>query len=186
MLLIDGDMRIPSVAGRLKVKGAPGLSDFLVGEAKVEEAVRVVQEFNIHVLPAGNIPPDPTGLLEAKQLESLFSAVRKIYDFVVVDLPPVNSVPDAAILARYIDGYLLVVREKVTRHKDIVEALKQLNLANANIVGFVTTGGIRASGGYKGYRRSYRSELHRQTKLPEKAEMPEKIEVEENQVTEEQ
>lgn len=154
VLLVDADMRIPSVAGRLKIKGAPGLSDFLVGEARIDDAVRKVDEYGIHVLPAGNIPPDPTGLLEAKQLEHLFSAIRKIYDYVIVDLPPVNSVPDAVILARYIDGYLLAVREKATRHKEIVEALKQLNLANANIVGFVTNRGSNPKEKYRKYRRS--------------------------------
>ena len=148
VLLVDADMRIPSVAGRLKIKGTPGLSDFLVGEAKIDDAVRNVDAYQIHVLPAGNIPPDPTGLLEAKQLEHLFSAVRKIYDFVIVDLPPVNSVPDAMILARYIDGYLLAVREKVTKHKEIVETLKQVKLANANIVGFVANGGVRSRDKY--------------------------------------
>ena len=141
VLLVDADMRIPSVAGRVKIKGAPGLSDFLVGEAKIEDAVRNVDEHKIHVLPAGKIPPEPTGLLEAKQLEHLFSAVRQIYDFVIVDLPPVNSVPDAVILARYMDGYLMTVREKVTKHKEIVEALKQLKIANANIIGFVANCG---------------------------------------------
>ena len=141
VLLVDADMRIPSVAGRVNIKGTPGLSDFLVGEAKIDDAVRNVDEYKIHVLPAGKIPPEPTSLLEAKQLEHLFSALRKIYDFVIVDLPPVNSVPDAVILARYMDGYLMTVREKVTKHKEIVEALKQLKIANANIIGFVANCG---------------------------------------------
>lgn len=163
VLLVDADMRIPSVAGRMKIKGVPGLSDFLVGEAKIEDAVRNVEEYGIHVLPAGSIPPDPTGLLEAKHIEHLFSAVRSIYDFVIVDLPPVNSVPDAVILAKHIDGYLLAVREKVTKHKEIVEALKHLQLANANIVGFVSNGGVRDKGRYNGrYRRSYHRSYQRQ------------------------
>lgn len=148
VLLVDADMRIPSVAGRMKVPGAPGLSDFLVGEAKIDAAIRAMEEYDIHVLPAGNIPPDPTGLLEAQQLENLFSAIRKTYDFVIVDLPPVNSVPDAVILAKYIDGYLLTVREKVTKHKYVVETLKQLKLANANIVGFVSNCGANAKEKY--------------------------------------
>ena len=148
VLLVDADMRIPSVAGRMKVKGTPGLSDFLVGEAKIDDTVRSVEEYGIHVMPAGSVPPDPTGLLEAKQLEHLFSGLRKIYDFVIVDLPPVNSVPDAVILAKHIDGYLLTVREKVTRHKDVVETLKQLKLANANIVGFVSNCGARPKDKY--------------------------------------
>lgn len=155
VLLVDADMRIPSVAGRLKIKGTPGLSDFLVGEAKIEDAVRSVDEYQIHALPAGKIPPDPTGLLEARQLEHLFSAVRNIYDFVIVDLPPVNSVPDAVILARYIDGYLLTVREKVTKHKHVAETMKQLKLANANMIGFVTTRGTESRDKYSKHIRRY-------------------------------
>ena len=155
VLLVDADMRIPSVAGRLKIKGTPGLSDFLVGEAKIDDAVRSVEEYQVHALPAGKIPPDPTGLLEAKQLEHLFAAVRKIYDFVIVDLPPVNSVPDAVILARYIDGYLLTVREKVTKHKHVAETLKQLKLANANMIGFVATRGIQSRDHYNKHTKRY-------------------------------
>ncbi len=165
VLLVDADMRIPSVAGRMKIKGTPGLSDFLVGEAKVEDCVRPVEEYGIHIMPAGSIPPDPTGLLEAKELEHLFNALRKIYDFVIVDLPPVNSVPDAVILARYIDGYLLAVREKVTKHKEVAEALRRLHMANANIVGFVTNCGANSKEKYGGrYHRGY----HRYYQTPEK------------------
>ena len=172
VLLIDADMRIPSVAGRMKTKGAPGLSDFLVGEAKIDDAVRMVDEYGIHVLPAGSIPPDPTGLLEAKQLEHLFSAIRKIYDFVIVDLPPVNSVPDAVILAKYIDGYLLAVREKVTRHKEVSEAMKRLHLANANIVGFVSNAGAsrKEKYGRRYYRSYYRNYQTKEVKPDDRAE----------------
>ena len=103
-------------------------------------------------MPAGNIPPDPTGLLEAKQLEHLFSAFRKICDFVIVDLPPVTSVPDAAILSKYLDGYLLVVRQKRTRHRDVVQMLKQLNLAESKLLGFTTIGG-ESGKKYYGYNQ---------------------------------
>ncbi len=154
VLLIDADMRIPTIAGKLPVKAAPGLSDFLVGEAKIEEAVRSVESCGIHVLPSGNIPPDPTGLLEAKQLEHLFCAVRKIYDYVIIDLPPVNTVPDAAILSRYVDGYLMIVREKITEHRNIHEALKQLQLVKANVLGFVSIGGAVNKNKY--YRYQFR------------------------------
>ena len=152
VLLIDADMRIPTIAGKLPVKAVPGLSDFLVGEAKIEEAVRSVEDYGIHVLPSGNIPPDPTGLLEAKQLEHLFSAIRKIYDYVIIDLPPVNTVPDAAIVSRYVDGYLMVVREKMTEHRGINEALRQLQLVKANVLGFVSVGGTVGKNKYYQYR----------------------------------
>ncbi len=154
VLLIDADMRLPTVAGRLELKSEPGFSDFLVGEAKVEEAVRNVEQYGIHVLPAGSIPPDPTGLLEAKQLEHLLSAVRKIYDYVIVDLPPVNSVPDAVILSKHIDGYLIAVLEKVSRHRDVNEAMKQMTMAEANVIGFVLNGGTRKKEKY--YKHYYK------------------------------
>jgi len=150
VLLIDCDMRLPTIAGKFRVPAAPGLSDFLTGQARIEEVIRKLDEEGIHVMPAGNTPPDPTGLLEAKQIERLFTAFRNNYEFVVVDLPPVISVPDAAILSKYIDGYLLVVREKQTKHKAIGETLKSLQMAEANILGFVTTG-ADVSGGY--YRK---------------------------------
>lgn len=140
VLLIDCDMRLPTIAEKFRVPATPGLSDFLTGQAKIEDVVRKLEDKQIHIMPAGNTPPDPTGLLEAKQVEHLFTAFRNIYDFVIVDLPPVISVPDAAILSRYIDGYLLVVRQKQTKHKMINETLKRLRLTAANVIGFVSTG----------------------------------------------
>jgi len=151
VLLIDSDMRLPSVAGRFRITSAPGLSDFLVGEARIEDAVRNVEKHGIHVLPAGSIPPDPTGLLESKQMNHLITAIRSIYDFVVIDLPPVTTVPDAVILSKYVDGYLLVARENRTEHRKVAEMLRQLQMADAKLLGFVTTGGSVSSGNY--YRR---------------------------------
>lgn len=140
VLLIDCDMRLPTIAEKFKITAAPGLSDFLTGQARIEDVVRKLEDKGIHIMPAGNTPPDPTGLLESKQVEHLFTAFRNIYDFVIVDLPPVIAVPDASILSKYIDGYLLVVRQKQTKHKMISEALRRLHMAAGNIIGFVSTG----------------------------------------------
>ena len=152
VLLVDCDMRLPTVATSFRIAPVPGLSDFLVGQAKIEECVRHSESAGISIMPAGNIPPDPTGLLEARQIEHLIAAFRKIYDFVIVDLPPVTSVPDAAILSKYMDGYLLVVRQKQTRHRDVVQMLKQLNIAQSKLLGFVTIGG-EAGKKYYSYKR---------------------------------
>ena len=139
VLLMDCDMRMSTLANRVNVVPAPGISDFLVGQCRIEEAVRSVERFGIYLLPAGNLPPDATGLLESKQIEHLFSALRKIYDYVIVDLPPVTTVPDASIMSKYVDGYLLVVREKKSSHRRVSQMLGQLNMVKANILGFVTT-----------------------------------------------
>ncbi len=153
VLLVDCDMRLPTVASKFRVAATPGLSDFLVGQARIEDTVRFVESMGIGVMPAGNIPPDPTSLLEAKQLEHLFTAFRQIYDYVIVDLPPVTAVPDAAILSKYIDGYLLAIREKKTNHRSVTEMLKQLRLANANILGFVAVGGAVGPKKYYHYKK---------------------------------
>ena len=73
VVLIDCDMRLPTVADTFRIQAIPGLSDFLVGQARFEETVRQVESYNLTVLPAGNLPPDPTGLLEDKQMERLFT-----------------------------------------------------------------------------------------------------------------
>lgn len=154
VLLIDCDMRLPSVATKFNIQAIPGLSDYLVGQARIEDAVRKSEEYGIHILPSGNIPPDSTGLLEDKQLEHLFNAFRNIYDYVVVDLPPVTSVPDAVILSRYLDGYLLTIRQNKTKHNDIKSMLKQLQMTDARVLGFVTTGA--ATGEKKYYKYQYK------------------------------
>ena len=155
VILVDSDMRLPTVAGSFRIALSPGLSDFLVGQARIEDCIRQLDAFGISVMPAGSIPPDPTGLLEARQIDHLFAAFRNIYDYVIVDLPPVTTVPDAAILSKYLDGYLLVVRQKQTRHRDVVQMLKQLNLAESKLLGFTTIGG-ESGKKYYGYRRKNR------------------------------
>lgn len=155
VILIDCDMRLPTVAETFRIQAVPGLSDFLVGQARIEETVRQIEHYDLMVMPAGNLPPDPTGLLEDKQMERLFTAFRNIYDYVIVDLPPVTAVPDASILSKYIDGFLLVVRNRQTRHRYVAEMLKQLKLTDSRIIGFTTVGGDLAAKKY--YKHSYSS-----------------------------
>lgn len=152
VLLVDSDLRLPTVAAKFRIPAAPGLSDFLTGQARIEDAVRKHEHFGIHILPAGTIPPDPTGLLESAQMGHLIAALKNIYDYVIIDLPPVTTVADAAILSKYIDGYLLVAKINHTEHRKVVEMLRQMQMADANILGFVTTGGA-VSGGYYYYKR---------------------------------
>lgn len=147
VLLVDSDLRLPTVAAKFRLPAVPGLSDFLAGQARIEDAVRKHEHFGIHILPAGTIPPDPTGLLESAQMGHLIAALKNIYDYVIIDLPPVTTVSDAAILSKYIDGYLLVTHVNRTEHRKIVEMLRQMQMADANVLGFVTTGGT-VSGSY--------------------------------------
>lgn len=153
VILVDCDMRLPTVAATFRIPAAPGLSDFLVGQAKIEEAVRHSSVHNISILPSGNLPPDATGLLEDKQLDSLFSALKKIFDYIVVDLPPVNTVPDAMILGKHMDGFLIAVREQKTKHREIDGMLRQIRLADVRVLGFVDTGANIKKNGYYYYSK---------------------------------
>ena len=153
VILVDCDMRLPTVASTFGIPSAPGLSDFLVGQAKIEEAVRRDNVYGISILPSGNLPPDATGLLEDKQLDSLFSALKKIFDFIIVDLPPVNNVPDAMILSKYMDGFLIAVREQKTKHREIDQMLRQIRLADVRVLGFVNTGAAVRKGSYYYYSK---------------------------------
>lgn len=151
VLLIDCDLRLPTVAAKLGLRPTPGLSDFLIGEVRIDEAIRNVEKYGIHVLPASNIPADPTGLLESKQMEHLFVALRRNYEYVIVDLPPVTVVSDALIISKCLDGYLLAVQEKKTSHRTVAQTVRSLQFADARILGAVATCGAYQDKNYDHY-----------------------------------
>ncbi len=137
VLLIDCDLRLPTVASKLGISGVPGLSNILVQNGNIDSALRRIQGMNITVLPSGTIPPDPTYLLESNRMATLLEILKKHYEYIIVDLPPVNSVADAAILAKRLDGLLLVARHNVAEYHEVNAMLNQLRLANAKILGMV-------------------------------------------------
>lgn len=151
VLLMDCDLRLPTVASKLGIRNSPGLSDFLIGEVRIDEAIRNVERYGIHVLPASSIPADPTGLLESKQMEHLFVALRRNYEFVIVDLPPVTVVSDAMILNKCLDGYLLTVRMKQTKHRNVEDAIRAMQFADMKILGTVLNGGEQTGKRYYNY-----------------------------------
>ena len=138
-VVLDCDLRLPTIASKLRLPKQPGLSNLIVGEAKLSEVIQHYSE-NFDVIPAGQIPRDPTGLLASEQMKYLLSKFKEYYDYVIVDLPPVTTVTDAAILTDSVDGYLLVVRHGATDYRDVGEMLHQLRLSDAKIMGFVYSG----------------------------------------------
>lgn len=135
-VVIDCDMRLPTVATRLKVKPAPGVSNILIRQCEAREAIIPVSE-NLDVIPAGRIPKDPTGLLSSQIFAEFITALKNKYDYVFVDLPPVATVTDAAIIAPNIDGYLVAVRHEDTQYKEVAESVRLLRMSGANILGYV-------------------------------------------------
>ena len=139
VIIIDCDMRLPTVASKLGMtKGRLGLSDYLTGDNGFEDLPIIRNsELGIDIIPAGTIPPDPTKLIESPQMSNLLNILKEIYDYVIVDFPPVGMVSDAAILSSVIDGYLIVVRHESSELSELDETIRQMNFANANIMGFV-------------------------------------------------
>ena len=139
VILIDCDMRLPTVITKLNIKMDEGLSNYLTGGIDTLPVYRM-KKYQIDLIPAGSIPPDSTVLIESEGMRGIISYLRESYDFIVLDFPPINIVSDAVLMANQIDGYLLVVRHNYSEKKKIEEALRQLEFSKAHVIGMVYNG----------------------------------------------
>lgn len=139
VLYVDADLRKPKVATYMGIEGRIGLTDVLLGNVPVEDAIQEWGEDNLHVLPAGATPPNPSELLGSKTMAALVTKLEAEYDIVVFDAPPVLPVTDAAILSRLTAGAILIVAASQTRRNQFVGALETLDKVEARILGVVLT-----------------------------------------------
>lgn len=156
-VLIDADMRRPSIASVLEMPLSPGLSNLLVDENTDAIRSAVVHE-NLSVLLSGDIPPNPSELVVSDKMKALIEKLRGAYDYVIVDLPPVNLVSDPIMMSRHLDGMIVIVRHGHTRRRDVNDAVRSLKLVNAKVLGFVYNGAKTAKKRYRKssyYRYSY-------------------------------
>lgn len=153
VLLIDGDLRLPSIGKKLEMNHSIGLTDLLIGKgAKISEFQSGLLK-NLFVILSGAIPPNPSELLGSRRMETVLNNLKESFDYIIVDLPPVNIVSDAMSISHLLDGIIVVMRESYTRKKDLDACLSQLELANAKILGCVTTCSSRTSGAYGKYKK---------------------------------
>lgn len=136
VLLIDADMRKPSVHRFFGLECRDGLSELLAGLTS-EINLRKTDTENLSVLTAGQIPPNPAELLGTKQFDSLLAYVRQYFDYVIVDTPPVNLITDATVVAEKVTGYVIVVQSGKNHLRDTAAAIDTLREVNANIVGLL-------------------------------------------------
>ena len=155
VLLIDADMRRPSIAKSLGVKPAPGLSNILSRQADIMAYTDILHE-NVSVIVSGDIPPNPSELLGSEAMKQLLEKMSQQYDYIIIDLPPVVSVSDALIISKFIDGIMVVLRHGHTRRKNVQETVRQLRFVEARILGFVYNGYRRGGGYYKKARKYYK------------------------------
>ncbi len=166
-LLIDADMRLSRIPKLLGVDVTPGLSNMLVGKSDSPNVIRVADsQDGLQVITCGDIPPNPTELLSSKRFELLLAALRKTYEYIIIDLPPVAEVSDALIASKLIDGMIVVVRQEYVDKRLLDDTIHQLNLSGARILGLVMTCAqfktkygkykYKKPGSYKyGYRGNY-------------------------------
>jgi len=141
VLLIDGDLRLPTVQKKLKLSGEYGLSNVLTGKSTPEEVITVCNKY-MDIMIAGTIPPRPSELLGSEKMNEILRELEKDYDYIIVDLPPVMVVPDAIVISKYIDGLAVVVHKDSDEKDALDDTLRQLNLANAKVIGLIFNSGM--------------------------------------------
>ncbi len=139
VLLVDADLRRPTVADTTGLESAIGLSTVLIGKAQLFGSVQTWGSTTVDVLTSGEIPPNPLQLLESRAMEGLLVNARTAYDFVVIDSPPLLSLVDAAVLARRTDGPIIVTANGRTRRKQLTSALDTLRVADVTPIGIALT-----------------------------------------------
>ncbi len=161
VLLVDGDMRRPSIAKTLKKPLSPGLSNLLISGDQSVIHKGVLHE-NLSVVMAGDLPPNPSELISSEKMSNILAVFSKHFDYIILDLPPVNSVSDPIAVSQVVDGILVVLRHEITRRSDLQETIRQLRFAKARILGFVYNGFTyhgrpyyRKSHYYKDYKNYY-------------------------------
>jgi succinoglycan biosynthesis transport protein ExoP len=139
-LLLDGDMRRPAVGRMLGLpRDAPGLSELLTDHARLAECVTATVVADLEVLPTGFAPPDPLQVLSSSRMASALKVLAHRYSRIVIDCPPILPVSDAAVLSKYADCVLYVVKSDATKVPQIRNGLALLERVNAPIIGVVLT-----------------------------------------------
>ena len=138
VLLIDADMRMSNIVKILGVNKAPGLSNLLVGR---EEHLKCVQTSTmleeLRIISCGDVPPNPSELLSSKRMAAVIESLRNVFDYIILDLPPIAAVSDALVVSALADGMIIVARQDYADKRLMDDAVRQLQFHEANIIGFV-------------------------------------------------
>ena len=157
VILVDGDLRRPSIASKLGLARSPGLTNLLVSKGDYQEVIQhCAQAPKVDIITAGDIPPNPSELLGSNRMARLLEELGKEYDYILVDLPPVTVVSDALAMAKVLSGMIMVVRGGVAEQKPLAEAMRQLKLVNIRILGFLYRDTDSSGAKYTKYSKKYK------------------------------
>ena len=139
VILVDCDLRRPSIHKKFKVSNLAGLSDVIIGKSDLSKVMHRYNK-NLVLLTSGKIPPNPSEMLSSKVMENLLEELKGSFDYIILDTPPVQAVTDSQILSTKADGTILVVRAERTKKESVNNAINLLKKVNANIIGTVLNG----------------------------------------------
>ncbi len=153
ILLIDGDLRLPSLNKYLGIERENGLSNVLTGTNTQEKPIMMIpyrtdepDGDSFAFMSAGDIPPNPSELLGSQKMQSVLDILRQRYEYIIIDLPPISEVSDAMIVSKIVDGMVMVVRYAVCTKPLLTESLGQFEAVDAHMIGFVFNG-VASDGG---------------------------------------
>lgn len=136
VLIIDCDLRKPSVHKNFKISNIVGLSELLLGRVELDDVIHKENE-NLFVLTSGKVPPNPAEMLASAAMNGLMELFKNEFDIIILDSAPIGVVTDAQILSTKVDGTILVIRAERTRKEAVLEAKRSLEKVGANILGVV-------------------------------------------------
>ncbi|HUX70068.1 MAG TPA: polysaccharide biosynthesis tyrosine autokinase, partial [Cellulomonadaceae bacterium] len=160
VLLLEADLRRPSLGAYLGVESSVGLTNVLAGQVDADDVIQTWGADGLHILASGTIPPNPSELLGSDRMRTLMTSLRGRFDVIVVDTPPLLPVTDAAIVATQADGVVLVARHATTHRDDVAAAVDVLRAVEAKLVGTVlnmTPEKASSRDGYHSYATSAES-----------------------------
>ncbi|MCD2502301.1 CpsD/CapB family tyrosine-protein kinase [Clostridium sp. NSJ-145] len=139
VLLIDCDLRKPSLHKLFRISNNYGLSDLLL-HRKTMEDVAVKYNEGLTVVPAGKIPPNPSEMLGSKAMGTFLDEMKKHFDYIIMDTPPIGAVTDSQVLSTKVDGTILVVKAGQTKKDVVMNSVNAIKKVNGNIIGTVLNG----------------------------------------------
>ena len=169
VLLLEGDLRNPSVHRMFNISNINGLTDILLNNKNFAECVHCTEVKNLHILTCGAVPPNPSEILSSKKMKDFINELREYYDYIFIDTPPIGIVTDAGIVSTYSDGCVFVVGSKQCDIEMAKIAKKRLEDVGANIIGAVLNKFEAEGSGYNYYNYYYQHESGRKGRNKKKA-----------------
>ncbi|MFR3568338.1 MAG: CpsD/CapB family tyrosine-protein kinase [Paraclostridium sordellii] len=158
ILVLEGDLRNPTVHRMFNVSNSHGITEILTGQKSFEECVHTTEIKGLHVVTCGKIPPNPSEMLASKKMKSFINSLKDYYDYIFIDAPPIGIITDAGIISTYTDGTILVVAANEVDIDMVKIAKERLEKVNANILGIVLNKFEDGNGSYGYYNYYYESE----------------------------